>query len=90
MDAATEACITGKLSRFTGDLAHYRVSSMFMAFSAQTSPGDNLHIYVWEDKLIASRLHCQIEHNEQAVYNTSIDVYDPAHLERLSADNSKL
>ncbi len=90
MDAAAEACINGQLKQFSGDLAHYKVSCMFMSFSAQTVPGDQLDIYIWEDMNIDRRLHCQIQLKDQAVYNTVIDFHDPAHLEKLASENSKL
>ncbi len=90
MDSAAEACMSGALKQFTGDLAHYKVSCMFMSFTAQTTPGDQLDIYVWEDKTAERRLHCQIELKDKAVYNTIIDFHDPVKLEKLASENSKL
>lgn len=81
MNAATEAAFAGHLKHFPGDLAHHKVNCMTMVYAAQTQPGDNLDIYIWEDRLMKRRVHCQIEKSGQLVYNTAIDFFEDRILE---------
>ena len=45
-----------------------------------------MDIYVWEDKLINKRLHCQLEKDGQLVYNTAIDYFDTDRIEKSAKD----
>ena len=81
MNAATEACFAGHFKQFEkGDLAFYQVKGMTMLYHHETLPGDLLDIYVWEDKCTPRRIHCQIEKNNQLMYNTAIDFHAPRRL----------
>ena len=59
---------------------------MTMLYAAETKPGDQLDIYVWEDKLINRRLHCQLEKDGQLVYNRAIDNFDTDRIEKSAKD----
>ena len=59
---------------------------MTMLYAAETKPGDQLDIYVWEDKLINRRLHCQLEKDGQLVYNTAIDYFGADRIEKSAKD----
>ena len=64
---------------------------MTMLYAAQSKPGDNLDIYVWEDKLIDNRIHIQLEKEKQLVYSTTVDFFDQKVLDKgASQESSKM
>ena len=55
---------------------------MTMLYAAQSKPGDNLDIYMWEDKQIDKRIHIQLEKEKQLIYNTAVDFFDQKVLDK--------
>lgn len=92
VNAATEAAFAGKFQHLPkGDLAHHKINCMTMMFAAETNPGDNLDLYVWEDPMIQRRVFCQIEKADKLVYVTSIDFFGKQVVEPVvAAQDSKI
>ncbi len=81
MNAATEAGYAGHLKQFgEGDIARHKISALNMVFAAQSAPGDNLDIYVWEDSVKKRRIHCQMYKGKTNVYNTTVDFHENANI----------
>ena len=87
INGATEACFAGHFKHFpVGDLAKHKIHCMTMLYAAESKPGDNLNIFVWEDKLISRRIHIQLEIDSQLVYNTAIDFFEVNQIDNFSKE----
>ena len=61
INAATEACFSGKLKGFENDLGRYCTKGIKTLYTAECSQGDNLNIFTWVDQSNECILHSQIE-----------------------------
>ena len=72
MDAAAEGAKRGHFRLLRGDLLSYRVEFMECLHHGKSLPGDELQVYVWENPEKVSELLCQIEKDEQFIWNGKV------------------
>ena len=77
MEGITEAYVAGQIKCFPRekDLAKCKVESMNILYSGKTKSGDNLDVYVWEDKDVVRRIHYQMEKDAKTMCYTLLDFF---------------
>ena len=61
MDAASEACFSGKLKTFEDDLGRYCINQLKTRYVAESKHGDTLSIFTWVDDTDDCILHLEME-----------------------------
>ena len=81
MDCFHQAVYKGGVNGYTGDPTHFKIKSMDVVHSAQSTAGDILDVYIWNDNSNRRRIYARIDNGASIAYQGAFDFFTDLELE---------